>query len=244
MMEMIFSGHHRYIPEVLPIHTIHVQGQVLFTDLQCIIDQGQGHTQEVTENENAHTHGQGVVVTIETDIADLVQEVHIIKDDQEGLEAEGYITHVKQKKTSRKQVFCLVETRFCFYFQQDNPEASSCLGVFGLSLYTQERDLREVFDRYGPIEECNVVYDRQSGRSRGFAFITFRNTDDAIEVKEDMEDDDLLHHIIVEEVVGTPDLGQGQDLIVLVSIELSVKEYTSTSSSCGIEDFFLRLSEE
>lgn len=67
---------------------------------------------------------------------------------------------------------------------RDNPEASPCLGVFGLSLYTQERDLREVFDRYGPIEECNVVYDRQSGRSRGFAFITFRNTDDAIEAKD------------------------------------------------------------
>lgn len=98
---MIFSGHHRYIPEVLPIHTIHVQGQVLFTDLKCIIDQGQGHTQEVTENENAHTHGQGVVVTIETDIADLVQEVHIIKDDQEGLEAEaeGDDTHQEGRDT-------------------------------------------------------------------------------------------------------------------------------------------------
>jgi len=74
-------------------------------------------------------------------------------------------------------------TGFCYFnFLQDDPEPSKCLGIFGLSLYTQERDLRDVFGRYGEMEECNVVYDRQSGRSRGFAFIYYRNIDDAIEV--------------------------------------------------------------
>lgn len=67
---------------------------------------------------------------------------------------------------------------------RDDPEPSKCLGVFGLSLYTQERDLREVFSRYGTLDECNIVYDRQSGRSRGFAFVYFRNVDDAIEAKD------------------------------------------------------------
>jgi len=54
--------------------------------------------------------------------------------------------------------------------------------VFGLSLYTQERDLREVFEHYGPIEDLQIVYDHQSGRSRGFAFIYMRNYEDAVEV--------------------------------------------------------------
>jgi len=49
-------------------------------------------------------------------------------------------------------------------------------------LYTQERDLREVFEHYGPVDEVQVVYDHQSGRSRGFAFIYMRNHDDALEV--------------------------------------------------------------
>ncbi|XP_062383186.1 transformer-2 protein homolog beta-like isoform X2 [Sardina pilchardus] len=31
------------------------------------------------------------------------------------------------------------------------PDPSCCLGVFGLSLYTTERDLREVFSKYGPL---------------------------------------------------------------------------------------------
>jgi len=67
-------------------------------------------------------------------------------------------------------------------FLQENPRQSRCLGVFGLSLYTQERDLREVFEHYGPIEDLQIVYDHQSGRSRGFAFLYMRNYEDAVEV--------------------------------------------------------------
>lgn len=67
---------------------------------------------------------------------------------------------------------------------RENPKTSTCLGVFGLSLYTQERDLREAFSRYGPIEELQIVYDHQTGRSRGFAFIYMRNLEDAEEAKE------------------------------------------------------------
>jgi len=69
----------------------------------------------------------------------------------------------------------------CVSFQE-NPQTSRCLGVFGLSLYTQERDLREVFEHYGPVDEVQVVYDHQSGRSRGFAFVYMRTHEDAMEV--------------------------------------------------------------
>ncbi len=72
-----------------------------------------------------------------------------------------------------------IETCTCF---QENPKESRCLGVFGLSLYTQERELREIFGKYGPVEEVQVVYDHQTGRSRGFAFIYMRNVEDAIDV--------------------------------------------------------------
>ena len=44
---------------------------------------------------------------------------------------------------------------------QYNPDPSKVLGVFGLSLYTGERDLREMFEKYGPIKEVQVVYDHQ-----------------------------------------------------------------------------------
>lgn len=58
------------------------------------------------------------------------------------------------------------------------------MGVFGLSLYTTERDLREVFSKYGPIADVSIVYDQQSRRSRGFSFVYFENVEDAKEAKE------------------------------------------------------------
>uniref|UniRef100_A0A131XAY7 Putative mrna cleavage and polyadenylation factor i complex subunit rna15 n=1 Tax=Hyalomma excavatum TaxID=257692 RepID=A0A131XAY7_9ACAR len=67
---------------------------------------------------------------------------------------------------------------------RDNPSTSRCLGVFGLSLYTQERDLKEVFSKYGPLEDVQVVYDAQSGRSRGFAFVYFESVEDAKVAKD------------------------------------------------------------
>ena len=67
---------------------------------------------------------------------------------------------------------------------QANPDPNCCLGVFGLSLYTTERDLREVFSKYGPLSDVSIVYDQQSRRSRGFAFVYFENKDDAKEVWE------------------------------------------------------------
>ncbi|XP_036210905.1 transformer-2 protein homolog beta-like [Myotis myotis] len=65
-----------------------------------------------------------------------------------------------------------------------NPAPNCCLGAFGLSLYTTERDLRDVFSKYGPIADVTVVYDQQSRRSRGFAFVYFENVDDAKEARE------------------------------------------------------------
>ncbi|XP_056664672.1 transformer-2 protein homolog beta-like [Monodelphis domestica] len=65
-----------------------------------------------------------------------------------------------------------------------NPDPNCCLGVFGLSLYTTERDLRELFSKYGPIADVSIVYDQQSRLSRGFAFVYFKNVADAKEAKE------------------------------------------------------------
>ena len=44
---------------------------------------------------------------------------------------------------------------------QYNPNPARVLGVFGLSLYTAEKDLRELFSKYGPVDDVQVVYDHQ-----------------------------------------------------------------------------------
>ena len=56
------------------------------------------------------------------------------------------------------------------------------LGVFGLSLYTGEKELRDFFSKYGPMEDLKVIYDHQTGKSRGFAFIYYEDIEDAIDV--------------------------------------------------------------
>ena len=76
------------------------------------------------------------------------------------------------------------------------PNPSNVLGVFGLSIRTQERDLDEEFSRFGRVEKVTIVYDqrvgpaplcclmssnlsKQSDRSRGFGFIKMATVEDA-----------------------------------------------------------------
>jgi len=74
---------------------------------------------------------------------------------------------------------------------RDAPPESKCIGVFGLSLYTTERELEKEFKRFGPMEKVQVVLDGHSGRSRGFAFIYFENVEDATEARQTMNGNDL-----------------------------------------------------
>lgn len=47
------------------------------------------------------------------------------------------------------------------------------LFVRGLPWETTEAQLEEMFSQYGPIQELKLVMDRDTGRSRGFSFITY-----------------------------------------------------------------------
>ena len=46
------------------------------------------------------------------------------------------------------------------------------LYVGNLSFDTTENDLQDLFSQFGPVTEVNLIMDRMSGRSRGFAFVT------------------------------------------------------------------------
>ncbi|VDD93840.1 unnamed protein product [Enterobius vermicularis] len=70
------------------------------------------------------------------------------------------------------------------FSRRDDPEPSRCLGVFGLSLYTTERDLKELFSQYGEVENVQLVFDHPTGRSRGFGFVYFEKLEDAMLAKD------------------------------------------------------------
>ncbi len=52
---------------------------------------------------------------------------------------------------------------------------SKKLFVGGLSWDTSDDGLRQAFERFGEIVEAKVISDRDTGRSRGFGFVTFEN---------------------------------------------------------------------
>lgn len=70
---------------------------------------------------------------------------------------------------------------------RDDPNVCHCLGVFGLSSYTQEKDLRDVFSQYGDIDAISIIYDRQSGHSKGYGFVYFKSTLDAVEARRNTQ---------------------------------------------------------
>ncbi|PKY53408.1 splicing factor, CC1-like protein, partial [Rhizophagus irregularis] len=59
-----------------------------------------------------------------------------------------------------------------------------------------EDDLRQVFEPFGPLEFVNLHKDPETGRSRGFAFIQYKNPEDAKQALEKMNGFELAGRTI------------------------------------------------
>ncbi|XP_039028787.1 glycine-rich RNA-binding protein 2, mitochondrial-like isoform X1 [Hibiscus syriacus] len=64
-------------------------------------------------------------------------------------------------------------------FRSMSNSPSSKVFVGGISFQTDDQGLREAFSQYGEVVEARVIVDRETGRSRGFGFVTYASTDDA-----------------------------------------------------------------
>ncbi|ODQ65238.1 translation initiation factor 3, RNA-binding subunit [Nadsonia fulvescens var. elongata DSM 6958] len=69
----------------------------------------------------------------------------------------------------------------------ENPDESPALRISNLSEEANEQDLRELFGGFGPLERVHVVKDRETGRPRGFAFVTFMSRMSAERAKKVMD---------------------------------------------------------
>ena len=47
--------------------------------------------------------------------------------------------------------------------------------ISNLSYDVNDSDLRELFEEYGEVSSAKVIFDRETGRSRGFAFVEMNN---------------------------------------------------------------------
>ena len=60
------------------------------------------------------------------------------------------------------------------------------LFVGNLSFKMLEADLQQVFTSFGAVKEAKIITDRETGRSRGFAFVTMENDADADKAMADL----------------------------------------------------------
>ena len=56
---------------------------------------------------------------------------------------------------------------------------NTTLFVGNLSFDATENDIQDLFASAGPVQSVNLIMDRETGRSRGFAFVTMANEDAA-----------------------------------------------------------------
>ncbi|KAK9061374.1 hypothetical protein SSX86_018555 [Deinandra increscens subsp. villosa] len=73
----------------------------------------------------------------------------------------------------------------CRFFSSS--PSNNKLFVAGLSWSVDEKSLKEAFSSFGKVSEVRIMYDKDSGRSRGFGFVNFSSEDEAGSAKDAMD---------------------------------------------------------
>jgi cold-inducible RNA-binding protein len=68
---------------------------------------------------------------------------------------------------------------------------SKKLFVGGLSWGTNDESLRAAFEAFGEVTEAKVISDRDTGRSRGFGFVTFADDADGEKAIKEMDGQEI-----------------------------------------------------
>uniref|UniRef100_A0A8C0MZP9 RRM domain-containing protein n=1 Tax=Canis lupus familiaris TaxID=9615 RepID=A0A8C0MZP9_CANLF len=84
------------------------------------------------------------------------------------------------------------------------------LFIGGLNTETNEKAFEEVFGKYGQIVEVLLMKDRETNKSRGFAFVTFESPTDAKDAARDMNEKSLDGKPIKVEQTTKPSFESGR----------------------------------
>ncbi len=87
---------------------------------------------------------------------------------------------------------------------------SSKLFVGGLAWATRDETLRDHFAQCGEVTDAKVIMERETGRSRGFGFVTFADAESAAKAREELNNSDLDGRSIrVDTATERPNRGGG-----------------------------------
>src|ERR1700750_804684 len=63
--------------------------------------------------------------------------------------------------------------------------------VSNLSFHTSEADLKDLFSKYGSVASAKIIMDRESNRSRGFAFVEMPSEEEGNEALKGLNGKDI-----------------------------------------------------
>ena len=86
---------------------------------------------------------------------------------------------------------------------------SKKLFVGGLAWATSSEGLRAAFEKFGPITDAIVLTDRETGRSRGFGFVTFQEDSAADAAMSEMNGQQIDGRAIKVDSATSPAKGGG-----------------------------------
>uniref|UniRef100_A0A8C0HTQ3 Heterogeneous nuclear ribonucleoproteins A2/B1 n=1 Tax=Balaenoptera musculus TaxID=9771 RepID=A0A8C0HTQ3_BALMU len=89
------------------------------------------------------------------------------------------------------------------------------LFVGGIEEDTEEHHLRDYFEKYGKIDAIEIITDRESGKKRGFGFVTFNDHDPMDKLVLQKDHSINGHHAEVRKALSQPKM-QGEDLQVAI----------------------------
>jgi len=73
----------------------------------------------------------------------------------------------------------------------DDEKTNNKLHISGLSFDSTEDSIRNVFEAHGNIQEINIITDKATGKSKGYAFVTYDSTDSAGNAVKDLNGTNL-----------------------------------------------------
>lgn len=98
------------------------------------------------------------------------------------------------------------------------------LYVGNLSFNTSKEALEEIFGSIGRVESTNVIEDRETGRSRGFAFVEMSSADEAREAIKQLNGKKVFGRMLKVNEVTPKSSSVESEHFVLGAIEISENE--------------------